>query len=694
MTISFASLNIGLVRQQACSGNGQRRFNAIARGVARAFQEGEVDVIGLVEVGDKVQGLPRQQADALVDTIRAHMQDTKLCVHVSAEGHPYMLLSKVESKINFTNVRVVKDFVSDRWRKAVRATYTDAGDEVDLWLVHLASGTPKLKNSIRKQMLAHLATGRPTVIAGDINTQEFVMRHWMQTNPASVPKLASSGADTVRHGDFTISSKMLMWQKVLKIGRTYEDECHRLDRTSDNHDMVCVALKRNPAATDAVELGGRPEPTEEEATEEDDSAAEAAELGVTPEIRAQAVRTASQTRERLMQADAEDADLADFQDGESASPNPRDDTSASSQSPSRWVPGPSSERPSPSPDSSPGSPLCSGGEGLSTEFLSAEVASPSQEPTIADAAELGVSSRLRDEAELALSQAQQRQLQAESDSGDSPRASIYVGNQNLPVDFLEAMQDLLWPVEPDEFDRPADLLSFESTLNPTVRMAPHRATDEVVALILALRQVGLVYRAQQPHAHESHDGPLTKEEVGVVMEFWKDKFRQQRLTRQQEEEDRKEELTNNQRRQRMRSRFTSYQSRALGNRTLGWVLITMGFNIDFGALSKAYAKEKADGNAASSPSRHLRERALAARAWLRWGRQLYNCLESGQVQWDSLSPTAQKAWKWFDKGWSAEECDKLSREYGHGMLRGGRDGGSYLGQQARGSVADRVRSIL
>ena len=71
----------------------------------------------------------------------------------------------------------------------------------------------------------------------------------------------------------------------------------------------------------------------------------------------------------------------------------------------------------------------------------------------------------------------------------------------------------------------------------------------------------------------------------------------------------------------MSGRFTAYQSRALGNRTLGWVLITMGFNVDFGALAKAYAKEKADGDAASLPSPHLRERALAARARFRWGLQ-------------------------------------------------------------------------
>ena len=88
MTISFASLNIGLQRDQACHRNGQRRFNAIAWGVRRAFQEAEVDAIGLVEVGDKVQGLPRQQADQLVDTIRAHMEDIELCDHARANSHP------------------------------------------------------------------------------------------------------------------------------------------------------------------------------------------------------------------------------------------------------------------------------------------------------------------------------------------------------------------------------------------------------------------------------------------------------------------------------------------------------------------------------------------------------------------------------------------------------------------------------
>ena len=145
----------------------------------------------------------------------------------------------------------------------------------------------------------------------------------------------------------------------------------------------------------------------------------------------------------------------------------------------------------------------------------------------------------------------------------------------------------------------------------------------------------------------------------------------------------------------MRSRFTSYMSRALGSRTLGMALITVGFSIDLRTLANAYARATTpDADASSSADRDLRRRVLAMRAWYRWGRQLYNGVESGEVEWDSLGPTAQEAWKWYSRGWSAQESDRLTQEYGHGMLRTGRDRGTVLGQQATGSVADRMRSEL
>jgi len=98
MTISFASLNIGLQRAQAKGHNRQRRFNAVAQGVRRAFLEAEVDAVGLVEVGDKMEGLPQEQADQLLRTIRAHLKEIQLRAHVCAEDHAYMLLSKVGSR--------------------------------------------------------------------------------------------------------------------------------------------------------------------------------------------------------------------------------------------------------------------------------------------------------------------------------------------------------------------------------------------------------------------------------------------------------------------------------------------------------------------------------------------------------------------------------------------------------------------
>ena len=147
-------------------------------------------------------------------------------------------------------------------------------------------------------------------------------------------------------------------------------------------------------------------------------------------------------------------------------------------------------------------------------------------------------------------------------------------------------------------------------------------------------------------------------------------------------------------RKRMRGRFYTYMGRSLGNGKLGMALITMGFNVDLDALAKTYAKEIADGDASSLPSRDLRQRTLSARAWYRWGRQLCRSVEANEVAWKSLGPTAQNAYRWYYHGWSAQECDRLTKDYGHGMLLTGPHRGSFLGQQAHGSTADRVRSEL
>ena len=145
----------------------------------------------------------------------------------------------------------------------------------------------------------------------------------------------------------------------------------------------------------------------------------------------------------------------------------------------------------------------------------------------------------------------------------------------------------------------------------------------------------------------------------------------------------------------MRSRFYTYMSRALGSRKLGMALIIVGFNVDLHTLANAYARATtADGDAASLPSKDLRKKVLSMRSWYRWGRQLFNGVESGEVEWDSLGTTAKEAWKWYSRGWSAQASDRLTKEYGHGMLRTGRDPEDFLGQQATGSVADRMRSIL
>ena len=118
---------------------------------------------------------------------------------------------------------------------------------------------------VRQEMLTYLKTERPTVIAGDLNTSEFVMRHWMQTaGRAFSPSLACSGATSVLHGDYTIATKMFMWQTDHQVGKSFEDRSVLpVDRVSDAHDMVCVVLscmpQRNRVTTDAAELGCRPQ---------------------------------------------------------------------------------------------------------------------------------------------------------------------------------------------------------------------------------------------------------------------------------------------------------------------------------------------------------------------------------------------------------------------------------------------------
>ena len=119
MTTIFASLNVGLQRSEACGKNAERKFKAIARGVAEAFRNVGVHAMGLVEVGDAEQGLPTQQAERLMEHIHAETgPDIQLDVHANATGSPYMLLSKAAvlgaCRVNFSNVRLVKGFVKQR----------------------------------------------------------------------------------------------------------------------------------------------------------------------------------------------------------------------------------------------------------------------------------------------------------------------------------------------------------------------------------------------------------------------------------------------------------------------------------------------------------------------------------------------------------------------------------------------------
>ena len=82
------------------------------------------------------------------------------------------------------------------------------------------------------------------------------------------------------------------------------------------------------------------------------------------------------------------------------------------------------------------------------------------------------------------------------------------------------------------------------------------------------------------------------------------------------------------------------------------------------------------------------------RSWHRWGRQLYNSVKSEKVSWDSLGPSAQKAWGDYYSGRTGAECDQLTHEYGQGMLRTGPAQESFVGQQATGSTVDHMLKHL
>ena len=181
---------------------------------------------------------------------------------------------------------------------------------------------------------------------------------------------------------------------------------------------------------------------------------------------------------------------------------------------------------------------------------------------------------------------------------------------DLPRDFLVAMQDMFLPVELHECDRPADILRYESSLSPTVRMAPLDATIQIAYLILALRQIALDRRVAEARSLGTSpvdaNVPLTRDEVGIVMASWKNKFMEQTLTREQAEQDDKEGCSSKEKRKRMRGRWFAYQERLLGNRKLGMALITLGFDVDLKKLATVYAQTTADGDASSLPSRDLR----------------------------------------------------------------------------------------
>ena len=89
-----------------------------------------------------------------------------------------------------------------------------------------------------------LKTGRPVVIAGDLNTFELYIHHWMQQKGREYNvHLASSDAEQVQHGYHTFAANVNMWTVANRVGRRFHGAgILALDSLSDARDMVCVAL--------------------------------------------------------------------------------------------------------------------------------------------------------------------------------------------------------------------------------------------------------------------------------------------------------------------------------------------------------------------------------------------------------------------------------------------------------------------
>ena len=385
-------------------------------------------------------------------------------------------------------------------------------------------------------MLSKLATGRPTVIAGDVNTFELVMRHWMQTSGKHYnSSLARSPAAKTRHGDFTIAANVFMRSREHRVGRSF-DEANALaiDSVSDAHDMVCVVLTTidsqgtsvapsspiDLVTADAVKLGCHAEST---ALPSDlPVTIDAAELGshsgtfgaadpvgdlhLEPaecsRLRDSAALAVTHAQNRLLQA-AEHADV------HSDSPHPPSTPAESgerSPSPSRWDP---SMSPSDFPGTTDAAELgCHSGTFDAAGPLQAaedsDVHSDSPDPP-SKPAQSG--ERSRSPSRFAPSTSPpvwDRSPSPASLRSPSPeRTPLLVGGHELPVEFLAAMQDMLWPATFQERDRPADLLSFESSLGATVRVASFEESVSVAALILKLRQVALDRRASEAQANRT-----------------------------------------------------------------------------------------------------------------------------------------------------------------------------------------------
>jgi hypothetical protein len=181
---------------------------------------------------------------------------------------------------------------------------------------------------------------------------------------------------------------------------------------------------------------------------------------------------------------------------------------------------------------------------------------------------------------------------------------------------------------------------------------------------------------------------LTRDEIGVALRYWRETdFDNQPRTQEQLGEARARGDKNQTIRKNMRSRWEIYQRKTVINKHICMTLLTLGFDAPLEKMHREFQRQ-CDEDPPPQPRGELAWRVQSARRWFRWGRSLHRHIDSGQLSWDLLSGEATTALRWYRCGWSENNVDRLSREYGHGRVQAT---GEMLAPRSR---TDRARSAL